>query len=153
MVRSWLVLALFGVALAIGCSGEGSVEGVVPVSGTVTQKGAPLAGASVGFAPTGEGGKAASGKTDATGRFKLTTLKADDGALPGDYSVTVSKTELVGKQYTQEEANQYYNEHKKSPPSPEIKKLVAEKFSKIDATPLKATVKKGDKNDFTFDVE
>ena len=157
MERSCLILALFAVTLValLGCSGEPQVAGVVPVTGTVKQKGSPLAGATVTFAPAGQtaGARAASGKTDDSGRFKLTTLKADDGALPGDYQVTVTKTETIGKTYTIEEANEYYNKNQKSPPPPETKHLLAEKYSKGTTSGLKASVKKGDKNDFTFEVE
>ncbi len=156
MKRNCVVLALLATTLVavLGCSGEAKLEGLVQVTGIVNQKGSPLAGATVTFSPVGKGeGKAASGKTDSNGRFKVTTLKADDGAIPGDYQVTVEKKETVGKTYTQEEANDYYMKHQKQPPAPEVKQLVAEKFTKAATSGLKATVKKGDKNDFTFDVE
>jgi hypothetical protein len=64
---------------------------MVKVQGAVTLDGKPLAGAMVTFLPSGEkgGGRPAGGRTDADGSFRLTTFKADDGALPGHYRVTV----------------------------------------------------------------
>lgn len=153
--RNYLFLALFAAATAavLGCSGKTGLKGLVPVSGIVTLKGAPLAGAVVSFVPVTPGARAAAATTDPEGRFKLTTLVAEDGAAPGEYQVTVSKTETIGKTYTPEEANEYYNKNMKSPPSPEMKNVVAEKFSKAGTSGLKASVKAGDKNEFTFDVE
>ena len=156
MKRNCLVHALLAAALVVvlGCTADTGVKGTAEVTGTVTMKGAPLAGAAVTFAPApGSTVRAASATTDNGGKFKLTTLQAGDGAMPGDYLVTVMKNETVGKTYTQQEANEYYSKHMKSPPSPQIKNLVAEKFSKAETSGLKATVKKGEKNDFTFAVE
>src|SRR5262245_38254316 len=55
-----------------------------PVTGTVTLDGKPLAGAQVVFQPK-SGGQAASGTTDAQGKFTLTTFNAKDGAAVGSY--------------------------------------------------------------------
>jgi hypothetical protein len=84
--RGWLG-GLLGVLVLAGggCGGSGTVK----VRGTVTLDGKPLRGAVVTFVPSGEKGRAASGATQADGSFQLTTFKPDDGALPGDYKVTV----------------------------------------------------------------
>jgi hypothetical protein len=53
--------------------------------------GAPLAGAAVSFVPQTQGvERLATGRTDADGEFTLTTLRTDDGAVPGEYKVTVA---------------------------------------------------------------
>ena len=155
MIRSCLMIVIMAaVVVVIGCSGEAKLAGTVPATGTVKQKGAPLAGATVTFGPAGQSGaRAASGKTDASGQFTLTTLKANDGAMPGDYEVTVTKREAVGKAYTPEEANKYYSEHHKSPPAPEFKHALPEKYAKGATSGLKATVKSSGKNEFSFDIE
>ena len=62
-----------------------------PVSGTVTKKGQPVAGAAVTFVPDSADGRSAVGVTDANGAFKLTTQEQDDGAMLGSYKVTVAK--------------------------------------------------------------
>ena len=42
-----------------------------------------------------EQGRVATGLTDEDGVFQLQTFVADDGAVPGDYRVTVIKTEAL----------------------------------------------------------
>jgi hypothetical protein len=60
------------------------------VTGTITRNGKPLEGAAVSFMPD-VGGQSATGITDASGKYQLTTRKKDDGALPGQYKVTIAK--------------------------------------------------------------
>src|SRR5687767_3762775 len=85
-------LVVVGLSLCIGCGDTSTLAGVTKVEGTVTYKSAPIEGATVMFSPQG-GGRAASGKTDASGRFQLTTVNLNDGALPGKYNVAISKVE------------------------------------------------------------
>lgn len=150
----WILALLMAVCVGVlGCGGGGEgLSGTVRVKGVVKQGGAPLAGATVTFAPTAEGTRAASGITDASGQFTLTTLQAGDGAFPGEYKVTVTKTELVGKQYTPEEANEYYNQYQTQPPAPEIKSLLDDKYGNAETSGLSASVTQGGPNDFTFEV-
>ena len=93
-------LVLLTLLLAAGCGGRGKP---VKVAGVVTLDDKPLAGATVTFAPVG-GGRAASGRTDSDGNFRLTTFRSDDGALPGEYKVLVTMEKadesLVGKDPT-----------------------------------------------------
>jgi hypothetical protein len=49
----------------------------------------PLENAVVTFVPDGEG-RMATGITDKNGNFALTTFSTGDGAIPGDYKVTVT---------------------------------------------------------------
>lgn len=55
----------------------------------MTYQGKPVANASVSFQHA-DGAATASGKTNAEGRFKLSTYAPDDGAPVGDYRVTVA---------------------------------------------------------------
>jgi len=83
--RMMLVAAIWlGV---LGCSGS-SGPATAPVSGLVTYKGQPLADADVSFAPEG-GGRVATGRTDASGRFTLGTFSIDDGAIVGKHRVSI----------------------------------------------------------------
>lgn len=75
-----------------GCKDGGA--GTVPVEGTVTLDGAPVEGASVVFMPLA-GGPQSTGQTDASGKFKLTTVNPGDGAVVGTHAVAVSKSEAV----------------------------------------------------------
>ena len=155
MKRSIWILAFSALCCCglLGCGGGGStLEGTVPVSGIVTQSGAPLEGAAVTFAPTG-GGRAASGLTDASGEFTMTTLDPGDGAFPGDYQVAITKKEMSGKEYTEDEANAYYNQHQRQPPAPEMKNLIDEKYSQAGTSGLTATVPEDGISDLKYEVE
>ena len=62
------------------------------VTGNVTFNGATVAGAMVSFSPKADDGYAAVGVTDNQGNFTLQTFETADGAVPGDYAITVSKS-------------------------------------------------------------
>ena len=81
------IISIFAVSLP-GCGP--SYPETIPVSGTVTLDGQTIAGAAVVFTP--EEGRQATGTTDSSGRFELSTFRLGDGALPGPHRVTVSKT-------------------------------------------------------------
>src|SRR5205823_2118076 len=74
-----LVLALVG----CGSSRTSRVEGVVLLDGK------PLTGASVQFVPRGTGHDA-TGQTDASGQYVMSTFKPRDGVVPGTYKVVIS---------------------------------------------------------------
>jgi hypothetical protein len=92
MRRVWMIAA---VALAAGCADGGpglDRRPTVPVSGVVRAGGRPAAGARVVFTPAG-GASAerpgAWGEVGPDGTFRLTTYAAGDGAVAGEYVVTV----------------------------------------------------------------
>ena len=85
--------ALAATLLVIG-QGCGARQKPVPTEGVVTLDGKPVAGVIVTFNPVGEG-KAASGTTEADGAFRLTTFRTHDGALPGDYKITITKSKAI----------------------------------------------------------
>ena len=85
------VLAAAMLVLGPGCSGRPKA---VPTRGVVTLDGEPVAGVTVTFNPVA-GGTEASGLTIADGSFRLTTYTVDDGALPGDYKITVARHKAV----------------------------------------------------------
>lgn len=80
---------------AVGCNG--SKFKMVPVSGTVTLDGEPLANAVVSFQPAAtdgdNSGPGSSGRTDADGKFTLATQtkERDPGAIVGSHTVRISK--------------------------------------------------------------
>ena len=93
-VLALLVLATF--VFAVGCSGGAATDPNRPATaaatGTVTYKGAPVEAPTWPLFPQGGQGTGANGRTDATGKFAMTTFDPGDGAVPGTYQVTVSKT-------------------------------------------------------------
>jgi hypothetical protein len=83
----WIVAC--GVFAIAGCGGDGYSElGLVPVSGTVTLDGQPLAGAKVSF--EGDDKRVAIGTTDAAGRYTLMYDSQTPGATPGPKVVRIT---------------------------------------------------------------
>ncbi|MHC4399177.1 MAG: PDZ domain-containing protein [Planctomycetota bacterium] len=102
----------------------------VPVRFTVIYQGAPVAEAAVTLVPRDPGGKPAAGQTGPDGEAKLTTYEADDGALPGRYTVTIVKL-------TEAE-----------PP----KNLLPERFARPETSGLEAEVQADGPNQFRLEV-
>lgn len=93
-----LIPLLFLTLLAAGCGGDSSRLKTHPVEGFVQFEGRPLPGAFVVLHSKGVTDPkilSAHAKTDASGKFKASTYDADDGAIAGEYSVTVEYQELV----------------------------------------------------------
>ncbi|MGH7202173.1 MAG: carboxypeptidase-like regulatory domain-containing protein, partial [Planctomycetaceae bacterium] len=63
----------------------------------------PVEGATVVFIPTGHK-HGATAQTDAEGKFQLRTYEPGDGAVPGNYKVTIRKVEMPA-QPEEEESN------------------------------------------------
>ena len=122
----------------VGC---GASHGTAPVTGLVTYKEQPVAEATVNFLPKSDqpNGKGATGKTDRSGRFTLTTYINPDeqpaGALPGAYAVTVTKID---------EPQGVFDPHKDPPP----KNHLPLKYGTPQQTPLTAEVKSSGGNHF-----
>jgi hypothetical protein len=85
----WMAMPAMATMLA-GCGSSGS--GLVPVSGTVTLEGKPLAGAQVSFAPAA-GNKQGTPGTDITGGsgYYKVMHQGRAGLAPGKYRVVVRK--------------------------------------------------------------
>ena len=134
MIRKLLVATLCAASVA-GCTPSETVE----VSGVLTLKGQPIDQAEVMFNPITKG-RLASGVTDASGKFKLSTLKPDDGAMPGEYIVTLFE---------------YYppdKPPKMPPPGQGLPSRFPPGYADPGKSPLKATVERGAKNEFSFTV-
>jgi hypothetical protein len=126
------------------------MAGLVDAGGVVQYKGAPLETAFVNFHPA-SGGNPAYAYTDAQGKFQLTTQMPADGAMPGEYVVTVVKE----KSNQPEQPPMTYEERKRFEESPESQNVpdpvftsvVPKKYNTKDSSPLKITIPpKGDKN-------
>lgn len=141
-----LLLSLVGL---VGCTA--SKPKTVPVSGKVMyKKDTPAAGALVVFHPTAEMEARISGKpfakVGADGTFTLTTYEENDGAPEGEYGVTIDYRV------------------KENGPEPKFrlggeegsgggKLAIDAKYANPQQPFLKATVKRGEKNEFNFDIE
>jgi hypothetical protein len=159
-------LSSFLLLVCLGCSGE-NLEPVYPVSGTITSKGKPVEGAIVAFTPTTPGvGISASGVTDSSGVYKLTTRMSGDGAAAGKYDVTVAKYDKKLEPKKSEGSdkladpyditNEYptgYNEMQASEIAASLSKnLLPPKYANPAASKLNAEVKSGT-NSFDFKVD
>ena len=129
------VLVLLLLASVAGCGP--SRPATTRVSGLVTFKGAPVAEADVNFIPAD--GRPASGRTDAEGRFSLSTFVPGDGVLPGEHVVTVSKQ--VASKSNPDDIYQNYVD------------LLPPQYGSLRTSPLRATVEAGGSHDLTFDLD
>jgi len=92
-------ISLFGLlftCVLVGCGSD--LPKTVPVTGTVTLDGKPLAGATVNLV-SDEGSIPSGGTTDDAGNFTLKTMVGDkmvEGATVGTHKIAVSKTSSSG---------------------------------------------------------
>jgi hypothetical protein len=129
---AWAAAVLAG----LGCGASGKL---VKTEGLITLDGKPIAGATVTFHPEAEGGRMATGLTDADGIFQLQTFTEADGALPGDYKVTVIKTEALEASPSasgpEKMMKTMFNRSKKKPSS-----LLPKEYADVSRTPLRVHV-------------
>lgn len=92
----WMA-CLSAVCLTFTGCGDGRPS-LVQAEGTVTLNGEPLADAKIGFLPVGDGEyqRSSRAKSDASGKFVVSTYGENDGLPVGKYQVTVEKTEVLG---------------------------------------------------------
>lgn len=143
-----IVLAtLVAMLAAVGC-GPSAGGSLAKVSGVITVDKVPTAGLMVTFYPKGEG-KTASGVTDAEGKYTLTTLEPNDGAIVGQHEVTVTVSPVAGAGAG-------------PPPMPgmpgyDAAKVATEpfhpKYKQQTTSGLTATVESGKDNNIPFDLE
>jgi hypothetical protein len=108
MKRVFRCNAVFVLALVVAGCGPKAVQ----VEGVVKLDGAPVEGATVTFV-TADGKQSASGLTDASGHFSLSTANAS-GAFPGDYKVLVVKNpEVKGNETMTADSPEYMKHMKK----------------------------------------
>src|SRR5579884_1728724 len=83
--------------LVVGCGGSNR-PATAPVQGVLQwEDGQPISGVSVRFVPSDDkGGREAVGYTGKDGAFTLSTFSQGDGAIPGDYTVVVTKPSTGG---------------------------------------------------------
>lgn len=139
---------LLSALLAQGCGQEQKGEHeVYPVTGTVTYKGAPVAGATVSFLSQ-ERQVSAYGRTDDAGRFQLTTYAQNDGAVAGKHKVTIKKM-LSGGEPKEIEPGVLDPRGAVT----EARSAIPVQYGNPVATPLTADVTTSGSNDFPFDLK
>lgn len=161
------LLVAASLSLLAGCGSK--LPATASATGTVLYRGEPVEGAVVVFSrDSGKlaDGEMALGKTDAQGRFQLTTHiggQSDvQGATPGQYQVTVSKRVPPRGMSPSEyqalvDAAQKANEAGPAPPNakqpPQLVEQFPPRYSVLGKSELKATVTAKGPNDFQFKLE
>jgi hypothetical protein len=145
MIRNMLVCAILALS-TVGCGSSGKLP-LVKVSGEVLVGGKPADGALVVFHPTEkdrERDVKPFGTTDAQGKFALTTYEKDDGATPGEYKVTIvwNKATGVAPKFS------FGDDGTKSAGSDRL----GGRYGNPANTPLSKSVKKGEANEFKFEL-
>ena len=134
-------LAIAAVVLLVAGCGGGGVSGTSPVKGKVTYNGQAVEGATVSFYSEADGVRPAVGVSASDGMYELKTLDTT-GAMPGKYTVLVSKTDIpaeLTREVSMEEAAANAGK-----PLPQPKDLLPPKYRDAAQTPLKVEVKAGD---------
>lgn len=157
LFQTHVVLTIGMVMLAAGCSRSDRPK-VVPVTGAITYHNLPVEGASVMFTPLGIGKeRSATAVTDAAGKFQLSTFGPADGAVPGQYKVTVFKSppalDTADIENQIDENKVAMQAADQELPETEAKPFLPEKYASVNTTLLDATVKDGEKNEFSFELQ
>jgi hypothetical protein len=160
----FLPLVAFPVLLCYaGCGADDGLGRRYAVTGKVTYKGAPVAKARISLVPIGTDSTArgAHGEVD-NGTFSLTTMSPGDGALPGEYKVTVDARE-VDEAKLREESEKAFQKHGMGkmammPPefqakfAKEAKSSIPAKYQSVEGSDLKVTVKE-ETNNFELELK
>ena len=108
------------------------------ITGKVTYKGQPVPKGTITFVAAAKDGRNATGAIDPNGNYRLQTENPGDGALIGDYKVTI---------YAHDEPVLDYIPRK--PVKPKL--LTPTKYEKVETSDLKGTVE-GGPNNFDFNL-
>jgi len=135
--------------VTVGCSKDkGDRPKVVPVSGRVLYNGQPLAGAHVTFTnPTAK--RSGYAKTDADGKFTLTTFEPGDGAVPGKQQLSVSKVQIIS--HAEPGVDRTATTVKF--PGPERRWLIPERYGSVTTSGLTAEVTEDGKNEIVVELK
>jgi len=156
---AWLAVLGLMVLQGAGCGGPRSK--LVPVEGVVTLDGQPLDRATVLFIPQKGDTPSANGLSGPDGTFKLSTYDSGDGALPGEYKIVVTMSEVESAEVAGGAANtpqsmtdmmrkhnEMINPSKKGAKGPTgppkaKKSKIPESYTKQGTTPLKQNIPAG----------
>ncbi|MEW4569985.1 hypothetical protein AB1L88_19140 [Tautonia sp. JC769] len=146
-----LALTFVGMMLVVGCGDSSGLPKRYPVSGSVNYNGQPVETGTITFAPVDPEGRAASG-TISNGSYYLTTAIDGDGALPGDYRVSITARDVnydaamggvQGGSPKQDDVAKAFQD---------AKDLVPPKYSLPDTSGLTYTVESGSNRNVDFDL-
>jgi len=147
--RMWILLAVAGLTGNWSCGGKKTDANrlpVYPVKGTITYQSKPVQDAHITFNPVGQG-KGAFGRTDKDGHYRLRTYEEGDGAVAGEYIVTVMKV------VDQNASQQPVTDTMAPQPRPRLVSMVPGNYSRVERSTLRATVKPVSNNSLDFKLD
>ena len=149
-MRSYFSLVVISTGILLSGVGRGESERSIPdktvnAEGVLTYQGKPLEDFMVTFHPSGTQ-RPATGKTDATGRFKLGTNNVGDGAVSGFHKVTA--VYVAPSSGTIQEAG------KEEPTAqPAAKVQIPKKYFTLDGTDLTVEIPAGGSTELKLDLK
>jgi hypothetical protein len=157
MKKAWLVLLLPACVL-VGCGGGK----LVTARGTVTLNGGALADPTMMFYPVGHQAMPGFAAADGAGRFSVSTGN-EKGIAPGQYKVTVVKTQRVAPSPTNvpkgvnlqkleggdNAERRDFNTRKRNKLST-VQNVLPEKYADPKTTPIQITVRPGGEPDLVI---
>lgn len=160
MTRAFSLVLLVATCTFVGCGGADTSgqQPVFSVSGTVTMFGAPLADATIAFAPQADQ-PTAIGRTDKEGKFQLTTYEYGDGAAAGAFNVVLSKSAPSKADSSSDDDghdmvdNDDDGHSAEAAESGDKSELIPQQYTSSTDTPFHADVKTDGDNNFTFEVK
>jgi len=149
-------LIAVGLCLLPGCGDDTGLGKRYPVYGTVTYKDSPVEAGRISFIPVdskNENQRAAAGEIT-NGSYSLTTGTAGDGALPGEYFVTIA-SKLIDDSKVKETIEKYGGGGRQQDvgkAGAKAKNLIPGKYQLPETSELKVTVKESS-NKFDFPLK
>ena len=137
-----MLLGMGLVCCQAGCGGSSKAPDTYETTGVITYKGQPVTGANVAFRPLE--GRPGTGVTNEAGEFTIGTYEFQDGAVPGDYKVTV----VIAPPITDATDESAY-----APPTGDEESSIPLIYASQITTPLSATVTEDGPNHWEFELE
>lgn len=138
--------------VATGCGDDSGLAKRYPVSGKVTYKGEPVPKARIDFKATTPEGRDASGEV-VDGYYKLTTVDPGDGALPGDYKVTILAVDVDTAELEKiAKGGQFHHDKAFAKAQKTAKNLLPPRYKLPDTSGIEAKVEEHS-NTFDFPLE
>jgi hypothetical protein len=140
--RAGVTATAAGLCLILGCGDDTGLAKRYSVSGTVTYHDAPLEKGQITFIPTDRTKQREAAGTIEGGRYTLTTATAGDGALPGEYGVTITSLEVDSSKVVETVTTKGGGgrQHEIGQATAKGKSLIPAKYRLAETGQLKATV-------------
>jgi hypothetical protein len=147
-------VTVVGLGLTVGCGDDTGLDQRYPVSGMVTYKSVPVAKGQISFLAVDKTKQRDANGFIQDGYYSLTTATPGDGALPGEYMVTIISKETDDTKAA-ETIKKYGGGGRQADTgraNAKAKNLVPGKYQLADTSGLTRTVKEGS-NTMNFELK